>query len=188
MSEKPEIQTCPRRIFIVALWKYEENLDLWVSNRWSTDREAVAKKHDAEDGHFLREHNERNAARGEPPITLEELRTNWHIRRATNDLWLWPGDPPRTCNFCGGIHPEDAIRLVTEGWEVQATDKDYKRYLHPPEYKKRQDAAFEQYRRTKSFDDVPEIWSPVPPVKLYVQHLSEEQVAQFNDALRPKPT
>lgn len=38
----------------------------------------------------------------------------------------------RTCNHCGGIHPEDAIRLIAEGCKVEGTTKGYKRYLHVP--------------------------------------------------------
>jgi hypothetical protein len=83
-------------------------------------------------------------------------------RGANNDRWLGSGDPPRTCSFCGGIHPEDAIRLVSENWRIEPTTKDYKRYLQPP---------------------LPG-WHPTPPVKLYVQHFSDEQVERFNAATK----
>lgn len=165
-------------------WEYKEGLDRWRADRWSADREAVAKEHLAQDERRLREHNERAAMRGEPAITLQEYRTKHYIRGADNDLWLWPSDVPRTCSFCGGIHPEDAIRLLNEGWEVEATDKGYKRYLGPPGTRALNEAIMASIRAGAPQQQIPAGWSPVPPVKLYVQHLNEEQVERFNAALR----
>lgn len=99
----------------------------------------------------------------------------------------WPaGHPkPRTCSYCGGVHPDDAIALVLAGWEVEPTGKPYKRYLHPPGYAdaverllKHQDEL-----RTERFK-----WkgphSPVPPVKVYVYHFDQQHIDAFNAALR----
>ena len=77
-------------------------------------------------------------------------------------LWSYGGEQPRTCSFCGGVHPDDAIALIRAGWRVQDTDKGDKRYMAPPSGHP----------------------SPVPPVKLYVQHCTEEQIEHFNRALR----
>lgn len=71
--------------------------------------------------------------------------------------WSWM---PRSCSFCGGIHPDDAIRLVREGWKVEATGKFYKRYLNPPDG-----------------------LGVVPPVKLYVFHFDLEARKLFNLAI-----
>ena len=93
---------------------------------------------------------------------------------------LWPGGPrPRTCSYCGGVHPEDAIELLKAGWTVEATSKAYKRYLEPPGYR-------EQMRDWKPGGPPSENWieSPVPPVKLYVYHLNQEQIDRFNDVKR----
>jgi hypothetical protein len=161
-------------------WDYKEGLDRWRSDRWSADREAGEKVHLAEDERGLREHNERAAARGEPAISLEEYRTKWYIRGATNDLWLWPGEPPRTCSFCGGIHPDDAIKLLTEGWEVEGTGK---RYLHPPGFRARHAPLIDSIDRgTIGGGTSQHSWEPVPPVKLYDQHFNDEQIVRFNNA------
>ena len=73
-------------------------------------------------------------------------------------------DKPRTCSYCGGAHPDDVIALMERGWWVEATDKNYKRYLHAP-------------------SGLPE---PSPPVKIYVQHFSEAQVDRFNKIILAK--
>lgn len=86
--------------------------------------------------------------------------------RSGDDRWKeegsWPeGFPkPRVCSFCSGIHPDDAIRLISMGWESDYA-KSYKRYLNPPEGVK----------------------SPSPPVKLYIQHLNTNHINKFNKAL-----
>ncbi|MBY0512749.1 MAG: hypothetical protein K2P78_02415 [Gemmataceae bacterium] len=127
------------------------------------DRAAVAKLHAEEDA---------------------KLPANVKVHRgAENDLWLWHWGPPRTCSFCGGIHPEDAIRLLTEGWEVEGTTKGYKRYLRPPGTHAKNEAIMASLRGGAPAE-APAVWSPVPPVKLYVQHLTEEQIERFNAALR----
>jgi hypothetical protein len=83
-----------------------------------------------------------------------------------------------------GIHPEDAIRLVKEGWEVDATGKSYKRYLNPPGTKTSLGAAIAGIRAGREpGQGVPSVWSPGPPVKLYVAHFSDADVKTFNEAL-----
>lgn len=90
----------------------------------------------------------------------------------------WPdGEPkPRTCSYCGGAHPDDVLTLMHRGWEVDATDKGYKRYLHPPGYR----AANEEFRASGRWAGPP---TPVPPVKVYTYHFDSRQIAAFNYAL-----
>ena len=98
--------------------------------------------------------------------------------------WKWPW-APRTCSFCGGVHPDDAIRLLEEGWEVERTDKSYKRYLHPPGYYARLaniTDSIRTFRNGVGKEPVVTFRSPVPPVKLYVNHFDERQIARFNSA------
>lgn len=85
------------------------------------------------------------------------LTTQWAMTH-----WSSAQKPPRTCSYCGSIHPEDAITFVAAGWTVEHTTKLYKRYLHPPD----------PYR------------DPLPMVKLYLQHFTLEQREQFNEVLR----
>ena len=79
----------------------------------------------------------------------------------TPDTYEDRGDGYRACSFCGGMHPDDAIAFVKAGCEVEGTDKGYKRYL-----------------RGQGIGG---------PGKLYIQHFSKDQVAEFNNALRTRP-
>jgi hypothetical protein len=133
------------------------------------------------------------------------LRDRWRSRlgRAVEDFWhrgaglrflLWLGrNPyrggtrwlhpwqPRTCSFCGGAHPEDALRLLEEGWESEGTGKSYKRYLNPPGYGDhvaRCVAAVRGGQPTAPLEAGH--WSPTPPVKVYLQHWNQEQCARAN--------
>jgi hypothetical protein len=74
----------------------------------------------------------------------------------------WPvgTKPPRTCSFCGGAHPDDAIDLLKAGFRLQRTDKAFKYYIN--------DAADH---------------SMAPPVKLYGNHVSPEHARRINAAL-----
>lgn len=182
MSEK---QTCPSRMTQCGPWQREQGLDLWETDRWSMDATAVQAKHDAEDARGLLAHNERNAQRGEPPITLEEYRSKWYVRGPNNDLWKWSWGPPRTCSFCGSIHPEDALRLLEEGWEHERA-KAYKGYLNPPGYYARHQAMLASIRdpEREPGQGVPSVWLPTPPVKFYIDHFNKEQLARLNELIQ----
>jgi hypothetical protein len=117
-------------------WEYREGMDAWETGRWARTREEA----DAEVADFMARHPSGSMA---------------------DTLWGFGGEQPRTCSFCGGIHPDDAIALVRAGWRIDATDKGYKRYMHPPAGQR----------------------EPSPPVKLYVQHFTSDQIAAFNAAL-----
>lgn len=96
--------------------------------------------------------------------------------------WYWH---PRTCSFCGSVHPEDAIRLIEEGWEVDVA-KQYKFYLNPPGY---QESVRQQLAMKNPFDksSYPKgRWSPVPPVKAYLWHFTKEQMETINGILRER--
>jgi hypothetical protein len=97
--------------------------------------------------------------------------------------------PPRTCSFCGGAHPEDLIELLRLGWEVGETDKPYKRYMHPPGFRLHQErwsSWMVNQRSGGSFFDHLGYVDPTPPVKLYTQHFSESQVNDFNAILEER--
>lgn len=76
----------------------------------------------------------------------------------------WPeGFPqPRTCGFCGSVHPDDLMVLVKLGWTCEMSTKSYKSYWHPPVNPN----------------------SVVPPVKLYSNHVTDQQAAELNRLLR----
>lgn len=109
-----ERQTCPRRMGELGPWERGDGLDYWTRTGWSR---------------------------------LENIRhriTAWWRKQPVNSrwsAWLSKSRKPRTCSFCGGIHPEDAIRLIEEGWESERTDKRYKHYLYP--------AGYRDWRRTR---------------------------------------
>lgn len=96
----------------------------------------------------------------------------------------WPaGEPrPRTCSYCGGVHPDDSVLLIMRGWEVETTTKTYKRYLHPPGHR----AAIAE-TEASGFSTWIGPRSPVPPVKLYTYHFDERQADAFNAALDFEP-
>jgi len=89
-----------------------------------------------------------------------------------NFPWHWI---PRRCSFCGSLNPDDALRLLSEGWtEEKATGKRYKAYFNPP-------ADHTAMRRGLGSDnpDQPKEKSVMP--KLYMWHLSEAQLKEMND-------
>lgn len=106
----------------------------------------------------------------------------WESRGPSDAVTYFPPQfiPPRTCSYCGSIHPEDALKLMEQGWEVESsTGKSYKRYLHPPGYGR-------YLMRVFGVPDVTEprdYREPTPPVKLYVMHLTAEQIDKFNKLL-----
>jgi hypothetical protein len=92
---------------------------------------------------------------------------------------------PRTCNFCGGLHPEDAIALIEADWEVETTGKFYKRYLNPPGFTAQMEAT-QAWRMGDPELPKPErpIVCATPPVKLYTMHMDKDQAERFNAALK----
>lgn len=86
--------------------------------------------------------------------------------------WHWA---PRTCSFCGSLNPDDALRLLREGWtDEMATGKRYKAYFNPP-------ADLDGVRRSLGSDspDQPKTRSVL--LKLYMWHMSEAQLEEMND-------
>lgn len=158
MNEK---QTCARRMTEMGPWEYAEGLDEWRSDRWLADREEAER-------------------------AKAEYEAKYPGSLAALTDWRWPGGVPRTCSFCGGIHPEDAIRLVSEGWEAGGTTKGYKAYLEPPGTMTRHEAFLASIRDhgREPGEGVPSVWSPSPPVKVYFQHFSRGQVDRFHEARR----
>lgn len=97
----------------------------------------------------------------------------------------WPDGfaKPRTCSFCGSVHPEDAIKLLEAGWEAEHA-KSYKRYLNPPGSQAHTEAVISRIRERNDTFIEPQHVSPVPPAKLYTWHFTnDELIARFNAAL-----
>jgi hypothetical protein len=132
-------QRCPRRDEGLGYAEKSPDVDTWQLGRWA----ATQAEADAEVAEFIARYP-----------------TGSHHGK----YWHWAYMQPRTCSFCGGIHPDDAITLVVNGWRTDMTDKGYKRYMEPPG------------------DE-----SISPPVKLYAQHFTDSQREAFNAALREIP-
>lgn len=164
MLHGDDVCTCGRRMHEFGPWDHEENLDYWRRDRWNADDEAVRAEHARDDA--------ARAAAGQGAVH----RGPW------NDRWLWGWGPARSCSFCGGVHPGDALKLLREGWEVETTGKSYKRYLHPPGWSTWCNAFSASIKdpNREPGQGVPSIWEPTPPVKLYVQHMSDAEIAEFN--------
>jgi hypothetical protein len=95
------------------------------------------------------------------------------------DWIVWPeGFPkPRTCGYCGCVHPDDLAQLIAAGWELEHTTKGYKYYVHPPGYRESRGEWV-----NNGFTGMP-LPSPVPPVKLYTYHVNDLQAVAINTAL-----
>ena len=158
-----EPHTCRRRTGELGPWTRGEGEDRWQIGSWTRYR------------------------------AIDRLR-RWLFVKANpgggmgSTYWPGPGPVPRVCSFDGGIHPEDAIRLVAAGWEVEGTDKGYKRYMHPPGYRAACNRTLDELRHYRlgggPRPTVPLVESPIPPVKVYVPHFSEDQIQRFNAALK----
>ena len=119
------------------------------------------------------------------------LETAWVTReKILGDSWKeeW-GEQPKFCSYCGGINPQDALRLVFAGWELEkAIGKDYKYYMHPPGYGEFHERFCEFIKhpaleRGEAAKDWPEFDQPSIPIKLYTYHLSEEERQRINHML-----
>jgi hypothetical protein len=114
------------------------------------------------------------------------------------DRWRdnpWPeqlGEPPRLCSFCGGAHPDDIIALLERGFEHErAAYKTYKGYIHEPgygDYMRALLAAMQEdpeSAHVKAGSAAPDrVGIPGPPVKLYIQHFTDEQRKRLNELLK----
>jgi hypothetical protein len=69
----------------------------------------------------------------------------------------WRGD--KTCSYCGSLDPDEALRLVEAGEQVDPTDKNYKMYVNG---------------------------SSSPSGKVYFQHFSREQCERLIGLLNAK--
>jgi hypothetical protein len=69
--------------------------------------------------------------------------------------WRWPWQP-RTCSFCGAVHPDDAVRLRREGWRLLGSGELHKRFLTPPAS-----------------------WVPSPAAKVYLGHTTHGQYREL---------
>lgn len=158
-----EPQTCPRRAegphFDV------EGDDRWTFENWKfTDPDEAAKFNQAEA-------DRKNAKdKGNNSTTHANLR-----------YWLWPGPgpKPRTCDYCGCINPEDALRLKKEfKFETSSTTKGYKVYIEPPGYGMEQLNSMTNMQA--GVDPVEcfsknKVQSIYPPLKAYSPHFTAEQ-------------
>jgi hypothetical protein len=127
----------------------------WVTNRWIAD-----------------------------PVAAEAARQAYLAQYPTSTIdrhhgeWCWPHAPaPRTCSFCGSIHPEDALTLLAQGWDTEGTGKNYKKYLHAPGYMHRMRELINN--RTSPITQN-WTWDPTPPLKLYTYHMNQEQIDRAN--------
>lgn len=160
-----EATTCPRQAH-ATLTSQIEHQTVWETDRW---------------GWIWRF---RDWQANVPTRVGDALRRRgWKTEYPTSKRYggtFWPAgfDTPRACSYCGGAHPDDVVRLLLAGWEVEPTDKSYKKYLHPPGYEasmlETRESGFKKWNGPRS---------PVPPVKVYVYHFNQRQVDAFNAAL-----
>jgi len=147
--------TCPRRYEGVR--PLEEGQDRWEGDRWdATEEEGERKKRAWE----------------------EESRARGVEAHGSNHWWRGPGPMPRTCSYCGGLNPKDALALRALGWTVEVA-KSYKAYMHPPGY---EIGLLEWHANVSAGVDPVEArraqgeqWTPTPPAKVYFQHFTKDE-------------
>ena len=158
-----EYQTCARRCELGPN-HMEEHKDTWNRKHWDHKyRWAGTKSWTDEKGKRRQE-------------KIGPKRQGW------KHPWL-----PRACSYCGSIHPDDAIKLIEEGWEVEGSTKSYKHYLNPPGDRLRYEVLVGK-RSIESLTPeeqtiIKNYWSPTPPVKLYMLHLTKDHVHRLNAAV-----
>jgi len=92
---------------------------------------------------------------------------------------------PRTCSFCGGVNPEDCIKLLDAKWEVAPTDKTHKRYIEPPgAYKRYLSSTGRGSRASEVTSEVEVHYSVSPPIKWYSAHWNEAFILKANESIR----
>lgn len=153
---------CPQRQADVMRFPVPEGGD-WESGEkyWSLDHEAQIAKNKA------KVENNRYPD-GTPGLIMDV---------ETCGCWFWSWGPPRICHYCGGVHPDDALRLLQDGWDHERA-KAYKGYLWPPG----SNQAREIWAKT-GFKRGPSVWSPTPQVKFYSYHCTDAQLAAINEEL-----
>lgn len=85
----------------------------------------------------------------------------------------WPGqyERPRACSFCGSLHPDDALYLLQQDWEVdQGRAKPERAILVPPGAAAHQKATLAAIQ-TNRLTSMGDFEFPVPPVKVSLPHL-----------------
>ncbi len=160
-----EPQTCPRRAEGPGYGV--EGEDRWGLESWRfTDPDEAARFNRAEADRT----NAKAKAMGQNSVSHPNLR-----------YWLWPGPGPmpRTCSYCGSIHPEDAIKLVKEfKFTVARSTKGYKVYIHPPGY---EIGLLEAHVNMSAGVDPVEalggqrVEDVAPPLKAYSPHFTPDQ-------------
>lgn len=111
--------------------------------------------------------------------TWREGDTHWGHRES--DKWPEGFPKPRTCSYCGSANPDDILVLLKMGWECEMSTKSYKSYWHPPGYLERLDMVFGDINAfVEAHTAPPKHINPVPPVKLYSNHVTNDMVSQIN--------
>lgn len=171
LSGKVEVQTCPRRS--ESSRPIRTSADRWDRTRWGS---SLGRRWER----FWHGNRDSRAYR---VLAWVYKKLGRGIPYLGGTRWQWPWYP-RDCSYCGGVHPEDAIRLIEEGWESERA-KSYKFYLNPPGYHAVMRAAYQTMRERRSVAPPSRyVWSPVPPVKLYTMHFSEDQILRYNSAVK----
>lgn len=123
------------------------------------------------------------------PWSRQENLDHWSTSRwGSHYPHQWPEGfvRPRSCSFCGGAHPDDAIGLMAAGWEVERTGKSYKRYIQPPGFGDYQKALVASIRDQGLDTFEYGFVLPTPPVKIYISHFDQDQIDRFNAALKER--
>jgi len=133
--------------------------DTWVENQW-----LVGKTSEKE-----------QIWRGER--TILQSGTIWL------DAW---GKEPRACSFCGSIHLEDLKVMLAAGWTANQADRKPKYYIEAPGHKEYFEKMLSGDSTTKQRQNIPDAVrkSPAPSIKLYIRHMSQDDIEEVNEVIR----
>lgn len=106
------------------------------------------------------------------------------VFRQTKDKWRKESKGFRTCSYDGSLHPDDFMRLVREGAEIEPTDKPYKFYVRAADAHVKGAGKFYTHHLSKEQgDEFIELWTSGkvnwgfpghPYVRLFIPHTIKE--------------
>ena len=95
-------------------------------------------------------------------------------------IWRWHWTP-LACSNCGGLRPEDASRLMAEGWESETTQTHTALLLHPPGYWQCHEDMIREIHSNgiQGWRQPQGQWAPRPPALARSEHFTPDSQEAF---------
>lgn len=133
---------------------YENNTWIETCSECGAEFEGKAKPEKQEDNPYLILMDHFPKFHPDKTITCRRRMEDfdpWE-RKEGMDFWSREVNGDRTCSFCGGMHPDDFVKIMekirdgVEGYRIDQSDKSYKVYVHQPDVKNADDGAIKFYK------------------------------------------